>query len=538
MRMRCWAVAAVAVAAVFSPNRAVAQKATEPTVELRLRSVNDLLDRGEYVAGLVGQEEPVKQARELLKSLTTDGKGIEGIDPKRPFGVYATLTPDVQDSPVVVMVPIADKDRLLAAFKERLGITPEKEGDALKVHVPLLPVPLYLAFANNYAYVSHQAKALDAKQLIDPKAFFAKDDGSLVSVVARIDRVPEQLKGFVASQFEMMLAEERKKGPAGNPAEAKLKEFVFDAVAGGAKTLFDDAKEMSLKVFIDPKTDDLSIEASLSAKDGSPLAKTIAAMEGKPSLPAGIVAAAGTPVGKGNVKLALTPDLKKRWDSTVDALIAQGVKDAGDQGAAQKVFDALTPTIKAGELDAAAAMTGPDAKGNYGVIAAVMLKDGDGIVKLVKEFAGFIPADAVEITFDVEKVGKFSLHKVDVKVADEDFTKVFGTKVVWLATSDDCFAVSVEPDGATIRKALAAKPAAASIFAGDLAAAKLVPLVGQKLKPDEVKAMLKDAFGDAAAAGKDTVTISVTGGTKLTAKIQAKGKVVRLMSSFDQFKIK
>ena len=108
MRMRCWAVAAVALAAALSPGRAAAQKMTEPTVEVRLRSVNDLLERGEYVAGLVGREEPVKQVRELIKQLSTEGKGVEGIDPKRPFGAYAVLTPDVQDSPVVLMVPLAD----------------------------------------------------------------------------------------------------------------------------------------------------------------------------------------------------------------------------------------------------------------------------------------------------------------------------------------------------------------------------------------------------------------------------------------------
>src|SRR5262245_59511267 len=134
MRMRCWAVAAVALAAVLSPGRAAAQKMNEPTVEIRLRSVNDLLERGEYVAGLVGQEEGVKPVRDLVKQLSTADKGIEGIDPKRPFGAFAVLTPDVQDSPVVVMVPVADKDRLLAALKERLGITPEKtDSGALKI---------------------------------------------------------------------------------------------------------------------------------------------------------------------------------------------------------------------------------------------------------------------------------------------------------------------------------------------------------------------------------------------------------------------
>src|SRR5438270_8492885 len=114
MRMRTWAVAAVVLAgAAASPGRVAAQpaKVTEPTVEVRLRSVNDLLDKAEYIGGLIDKDEPVKQIRGLVKQLSTDGKGIEGIDPKRPFGAYAVVTQDVASSPVVVMVPIADQDR-------------------------------------------------------------------------------------------------------------------------------------------------------------------------------------------------------------------------------------------------------------------------------------------------------------------------------------------------------------------------------------------------------------------------------------------
>src|SRR5262249_35751153 len=158
-----------------------------------------------------------------------------------------------------------------------------------------------------------------------------------------------------------------------------------------------------------------------------------------------------------------------QWAATVDALIEQGIKDAGDRGAAQKVFDAITPTVKAGEFDAAAALTGPDAKGRYGVVVAAAVKDGGGVVKVLKEVAGFIPGDAAEVTFDAEKVGKFALHKAELKFLDADFEKVFGTKTVWLATSDDCIVASVEADGAAIRRALTAKPASVAAFSGDLA---------------------------------------------------------------------
>src|SRR5438874_854555 len=112
MRMRTWAAAtAVLAIAALAPTRALAQpaKGTEPTIEVRVQSVNVLLDKAEYVGGLLGKEDVIVQVKELVKSLATADKGIEGIDPKKPFGAYGTLVADVANSPAVVMIPLADE---------------------------------------------------------------------------------------------------------------------------------------------------------------------------------------------------------------------------------------------------------------------------------------------------------------------------------------------------------------------------------------------------------------------------------------------
>jgi hypothetical protein len=93
----------------------------------------------------------------------------------------------------------------------------------------------------------------------------------------------------------------------------------------------------------------------------------------------------------------------------------------------------------------------------------------------------------------------------------------------------------VEPDGATIRAGLKSKAVIVPILSVDLAIAKLVPLVAKDLKPDELKAILKDAFGDGGSAGKDTLTVTITGGEKLTVKAKVKGKGVRLFFAVRQF---
>src|SRR5436189_4641273 len=115
MRFR-WS--AALAAALLTCGLASAQpKEAGPTVEVRLRSVNDLVDKFEYVAGLAGKEDAVKQVRELIKVLSADGKGIEGIDPKKPIGGYATLVKELETSPFVGMIPIADEEQLLKVLK-------------------------------------------------------------------------------------------------------------------------------------------------------------------------------------------------------------------------------------------------------------------------------------------------------------------------------------------------------------------------------------------------------------------------------------
>jgi hypothetical protein len=102
--------------------------------------------------------------------------------------------------------------------------------------------------------------------------------------------------------------------------------------------------------------------------------------------------------------------------------------------------------------------------------------------------------------------------------------------------SDTHIALSVEPEGALIRKGLKAKAAPAAVVSGEVSVAKLLPLIQPDLKPDELKALLKDAFGDGSTAGKDTIGVSVEGGNQLTVKLKVKGKALRAFAGLDLLK--
>jgi hypothetical protein len=506
-----------------------------PTVEVRLRSINDLVDKAEYVAGLAGKEDAVKQVRELIKVLSADGKGVEGIDPKKPMGLYATLAKEIQTSPFVVMIPIADQDQLLKALKDRVNITPEKgEDDTLKIGVPILN-ELHLRFTNGYLYISPKAKNLDPKALLKPTAFFAKDDGAVLSVLVHLDRIPSDLKTLVLGQLELGLNEQRKKNEENETAaEKRLKGFVFDTILAGVKGLTEDGKELSVKLFAEARSDDLSAEVTLTATSGSATAKNFAALGQKTSVPAGIVAAPDA-AARGNVKIAVTDGTKNEFAATIDALLEEVVKKApGEHEEAVKaIVAAVGPALRAGELDLAGSLIGPDSKDHYRVIGAVGVKEGKGIEKLikglVKQYAQFLDG-FVTFKFDEEKIGDFALHRIELKKIDDRFDKIFGTSTIWLATSDKYIVFSVEPDGDTIRKGLKAKAVSVPVVSVDISVAKLLPLIQPDLKPDEVKSILKDAFGDGPTAGKDTIKLSVEGGDKLSIKFKVKGKAVRLFT--------
>jgi len=535
-----------ALTAMFLATGAVHAEAPKgaPTVEVRLRSVNDLLDKAEYVGGLIGQEEAIKGVRGIVKQLSADGKGLEGIDTKRPFGLTATLTGDVVSSPLTIMIPIADQDRFLKLLKERLDVTPEKAAEGtLKAAVPVIN-EVYLRFANDYVYIGRSVKDLDAKTLPTPKAFFAKDDGAVGSVLVRFESIPAELKTFVIGQLELGIAEQRKKnGEKESAAQKAILDWVGENTTSAITSLIDNAKELQLRVFIDEKADDLSAEITLTSKTGSVLSKNIAGLAGRTSLPAAIIGSGKDSVARLAAKAGLPDGVKKDLGKVVDAAITEIVKDLPDEQKPiiERVLKTLAPTLKAGELDVAVALNGPNNKGHHTLIGAVGVKGGKDIEKLVKDFAkdfGPLLGDAVKFEFDVETVGSFKLHSILIRDLPPEVEKLFGNSKVWLATSEDHIAFSVEPDGTALKAGLKATPVAASVLTVDVAFAKLVPLVGQNLKPDEVKAMLKDAFGDGSPAGKDTLSITVTGGDQLTVKGKLKGKGIRLLATLDQFKAK
>ena len=62
-------------------------RAQQPTVVLSVRGIEPLLNDAEFVGGEIGQEGAKATVIELI-STVTGGKGLAGIDQKKPLGMY------------------------------------------------------------------------------------------------------------------------------------------------------------------------------------------------------------------------------------------------------------------------------------------------------------------------------------------------------------------------------------------------------------------------------------------------------------------
>jgi hypothetical protein len=527
-------------AAVLAGGPALAQKDPGPAIEVRLRSVNDLVEKVEYLGDVVNQAEAAKQAAGFVKSLADEKKGIEGVDPARPFGLYGFVTKDVVDSPVVLMVPLADEAAFLDLLKSKIGLEPKKgDGGVYEVRVPNVPAPVFFRFANEYVYATvNDAGHLDKENLLTPKAFFATKDDAILSARLHLDRLPADVKKTVFGQFELQLADAKTaQQPGETPAQHKLRGWALDQLAGTVNRVLTDGTDLTVRLLVEPKTDDLTAEVTFTAKDGSPLGKVIRGLEGRTATAAALAAGAGSSLAKGGVKVGLPDDAKKDLGPLVDVLVkeaVENVKEGVERQAAKLVIDAITPTLKAGELDAGFIVTGPDDQGRATLLAGLKVVEGGKIEKTIKQFGPFVPENQAKFEFDVEKVGGLALHKVTV--SDETVEQAFGTKTVWLATGEDRVLLSIEPDGTAIRAAAKREAGKAPVLAAEVSVVRAVAVAEKGLPADKLKELAKEAFGAAGPAAQDTVRLDVTGGKALTIRFTAKGKAVKYGVLIDQAK--
>jgi len=437
-------------------------KAVSPAIVLQVKSIDELLVSLNSAVKTFLPEPMLKEfEKDVLSKL--DVNKIKGIDPKKPVGLYATISDgalqgDFSKSSVVVLVPISDEK----AFVDLLGtinLQAEKKGDMYVIGIPNVPVAASLQFRKGYAYICFATAKIDASTLLDPHGLFSAKETAAAALHIRLDRLPDDLRkkylAIYAQKMEQQIeADHKLRGPAEGPPflEAVRLQTALRTVRWGVrwvKLLVNDGKELIFRLDLDPKTGVIGSEMTLEPRSGSDLAKSIGELRPTKNDFAGIIGADSAvhvliqvPLFIGEFKelLVNTTELIGKEAANAPKEIAEAVSEW---------YKALGRTVKEGNLGFAASMRGPDRNHQFTVVGAFNLKDTAPLEKALKTAVKSAPKEEVDrIHFDAFKVQDINVHEIAVgDLLPPEAQIVFGKSSVYVRLSPNAVFVTFGPQG-------------------------------------------------------------------------------------------
>jgi hypothetical protein len=138
------------------------------------------------------------------------------------------------------------------------------------------------------------------------------------------------------------------------------------------------------------------------------------------------------------------------------------------------------------------------------------------------------------IHFDVEKLGKVAIHRIDgQKYYEDEAKRTLGDNPLFFAFIDDAILLAGGPGGlAALKDLIPAEATPGPLFRLEMAMSKLAPTVGNT--DADRKAAAAAAKKVFSAAGSDRVRITVDGGKSLRAHFGMQPSVVRFLAEVDK----
>lgn len=534
MRRTLLAVFILSWFAFLAPLIQAGEKVAEtPAVVVRVKSLDALVQNLQLVVELVGQKEVAQQIEGLVKS-KIGKKGLEGVDPSRPFGVYARFGKEFDDIKGAILIPIVDEKTFLTLL-DNVGVAYQKDRDDIYTH-KAQNVDLYFRFAHKYLFVTGvKTDSIQLKNLPDPAKALAVGGDATLSVLARVEHIPDAAKLIALEKLkEAIEAGKSQKQPNESAVQKAFRLALLDDFYKLAAGVIREAAEVRFDLDVADNNKDLSVRFNVAPKPGSELAKTIKNIGDLKSPLAGL---AKTDLAfQGSLHFALTDSLNNAFvkviEETRDGAI-KGIQDETKKAQARTLFDALMPTAKAGEFQAVAAVIGPK-QDHYTLLGALKLKEGNKLGKavhdLLKDALMNIPAEQRDkIKLDFDSVGAIKIHKFEVpKDANLDklIENVAGDNQLYLAFREDALFLALGKDSLAVLKAALTKSdsAASQPLLFDFDVARMAKLMAQTKEQ-------KDLAAELFPPGKSgNVRLSIDGGTNLNVQLRMQLNVLRFLS--------
>ncbi len=474
-------------------------KAQEPTIVLRVKSFQALVDSFKTVANAIGKGEEAKQVEGVLGSAIGQA-ALKGVDTKRPWIVYGKIGANLQNMGAVLMIPIKNKQAFLNVLKG-VEFNPEEDPNSKGLYIvdqKLQNLQVGFRFANDYVYVTAENfDFIKANNLMAPNKLKTANMKAALSGVFQTNQIPGDAIGFVLAELENRVNDfKAKEIPGENKLEKKLRFALVDEGFRQAVAFLKGSKQVAFSFDVDAKQKQFVTNLSVEGQPKSQFVKNLVDLAGPGSLFAGFAQK------KSMVEGLLTFKVPASIRKVFDEALAKGIKEARQKAKNQKERElinqfiaGLEPTLKSSVVDGAVSAVA-EADGTISGVAAIRLVDAKKLEQAIKELHKYIPdAEAKKFKLDFAKVDNANIHQVN---AQEDYDaqarKMLGKTPVYVAFRNDAAMIGFGKNGlARLKEAITTKKKGGTpSLRVRLAMRNLVPIVSKK---EREIVTAKTAFG-------------------------------------------
>ncbi len=473
-----WFVLALAVSSVAL--------AEDPVLVVFIKSADALLNDAKYVLSTGGTEGDLVDG---LIDQVTQGKGLAGVDKSKPLGAYMTINA-AGNQDFVLFVPVNDNK----AFRDLLstiGFSRQQEVAGGLFSIQAEGQQFYGRFSNGYCFLTLLPGALN--QLPDPKKIASTR--YTLGMEANLAKVSDEIKADIIDALDSVIAEADEENKPENEIESRMRGRFFKTSTEFVRLLVNNTERLSLGLDVDQKAKLFAVDMTVVAKEGSPLAESLAtyakitpafaSLIGPDSVASFTFAMPVSEGLRGLLRDGVRSSLEEaRTDIDKSEKLSADEKKALKELTVRivKVFDA---TGDLGKIDMAVTLNSTNGKPQ--VVGAVQIAEGDELGKIIDDTlkqAGRALPDMVKL--DVAKHNGARIHSISPELEGEA-KDLFGSSPLCVAVRNDAIYFAIGGDSLAAIKSAIDKTGKG---AGNR------PPVSARVQPSKVVELLGGAAGD------------------------------------------
>ena len=381
-------------------------------------SYADLKKQFGWLGAQVGQPGLAGMLESVLL-MATQGRGLAGLDVKRPLG--AVLTTDGGDIAVHGFVPVKSLDKLLDSLQAVTGPT-EQSGNTRSLTLPN-GIAIDVEEQDGWAIVSPQGIDVEA---VDPTPLFAPLSENYT---LGIELFPHLLPGSLRQQLRMLIEQgAAAAGEQGQQLDGRALAAALDSLGN--------TESLALGIAIDSEKDRVFIENRTIAVPGSPMAQAMEGSDkGESTVPMPPAADGKRPTVRVHVVQAVPAASRQGAQIMLDQALPPDSNDPLTKTLALLLRESLASVLATGGIDAAVCVdTTAAAKQTAlpSITAGLRVKDGAALENRVKQSFGGLNTGktplppGVDIAFNSGKVGAANLHTITIDLSGTDAAESVG----------------------------------------------------------------------------------------------------------------